>query len=116
MGIPDLLRLLRQKVEDYRQAELLVEDDETDSIPVIGLTDEQVNSSWVVSVEDGIFVVSGDKIEKFARRTNFDQYEGVDRLRDIMRKMGITHELIRQGAKSTSEVRIGEFRLTLTEQ
>ena len=115
MGIPDLLRLLRQKVEDYRQAELLVEDDETDSIPVIGLTDEQVNSSWVVSVEDGIFVVSGDKIEKFARRTNFDQYEGVDRLRDIMRKMGITHELIRQGAQGDSTIRIGSDDFSLAD-
>ena len=70
--------------------------------------------------EDGeavkVFAVRGAKIEKFARRTNFDQFEAVNRLRDIMKKMGITHELIRQGAVGESIIRIGESEFTLIEQ
>jgi GTP-binding protein len=60
--------------------------------------------------------VIGEKIEKFARRTNFEQFEAVNRLRDIMRKLGITHELIRQGAIGESVVYIGEAEFTLVEQ
>ncbi len=62
------------------------------------------------------FIVTGAKIEKFARRTNFDQFESVNRLRDIMRKMGITHELLRQGAIG-SLIQIGEsMPFTFVEQ
>ncbi|QWQ32067.1 DUF1967 domain-containing protein [Candidatus Minimicrobia naudis] len=61
---------------------------------------------------------AGAKIEKFARRTNFDQFESVNRLRDIMRKMGITHELLRRWrAMGDSLVQIGEsMPFTLVEQ
>ena len=61
--------------------------------------------------EDGeiprVFAVSGQKLEKFARRTNFAQFEAVNRLRDIMKRLGVTHELIRQGAEGDSIVQIG---------
>ena len=57
------------------------------------------------------------RLKKFARRTNFDQFESVNRLRDIMRKMGITHELLRQGAIGESLIQIGEsMPFTLVEQ
>jgi GTP-binding protein len=68
--------------------------------------------------EDGhdVYEVRGHKIEKFARRTRFDTHEGVNRLRDIMKKMGITHALTRAGAKGDSIIRIGFDRFTLVEQ
>ena len=63
-----------------------------------------------------MFAVTGAKIEKFARRTNFDQFEAVNRLRDIMKRLGISHELIRRGAEGNSYVIIGESRpFTLVE-
>ena len=117
-GVKDLLRLLRQEVVAYRtaQAEQSSEEVEAEGLPVISLGDEQADDVWAVQPEAEGFRVTGDKIEKFARRTNFDQFEGVNRLRDIMRKLGITHELIRQGAESDSVIYIGESEFTLLEQ
>ena len=117
-GVKDLLRLLRQEVVAYRtaQAAQSSEEVETEGLPVISLGDEQADDVWAVQPEAEGFRVTGDKIEKFARRTNFDQFEGVNRLRDIMRKLGITHELIRQGAESDSVIYIGESEFTLLEQ
>ena len=117
-GVKDLLRLLRQEVVAYRtaQAAQSSEEVETEGLPVISLGDEQADDVWAVWPEEDGFRVTGDKIEKFARRTNFDQFEGVNRLRDIMRKLGITHELIRQGAESDSVIYIGESEFTLLEQ
>ena len=63
-----------------------------------------------------VWVVSGAKIEKFARRTNYEQFESVNRLRDIMKKMGIYHQLVREGASGDSMVRIGASEFTLLEQ
>jgi len=118
-GLTELLRLLRGEVDDVRAAAAAAEaeqESEHEDLPVISLAPSQKSDAWKVVKEDEVYVVRGDKIEKFARRTNFDQYQGVNRLRDIMKKMGITHELIRQGAESDSIIRIGVDEFTLLEQ
>lgn len=118
-GLTELLRELRRQVESVRAIEAEIADEDLDSdddIPVISLSDQQKTASWVVEKIDGEYFVRGDKIEKFARRTNFDQFQGVNRLRDIMRKMGIYHELVRQGAEGNSVIRIGDEEFTLLEQ
>ena len=79
--------------------------DEEDLIPVITLGDTQ-DSLLVSRGQDG-FVVSGPKIERFARRTDFDNPAGIERLRDIMRKMGIMHELERQKIDPDDTIIIG---------
>ncbi len=118
-GVKELLRLLRAKVEARRQEEAALAAEESDVVegmPVISLSEEQVADAWTVEREAGGYRVVGEKIEKFARRTNFEQFEAVNRLRDIMRKLGITHELIRQGAIGENVVHIGEAEFTLVEQ
>ncbi len=72
-------------------------------VPTLRLKDQ---SSWRVSREGDVFTVSGSKIERFAVRTDFDNEEGLRRLRVIMRKQGIMHELGRQGIKPGNIVRI----------
>lgn len=117
-GTKEVLRALREQVIAARakEAEILETEDDTSELPVIGLTGEAQANAWTVEKDDDVYIVRGDKIEKFARRTNFDQYEGVNRLRDIMKKMGITHELARKGATGESLVRIGIDEFTLVEQ
>ena len=116
-GITDVLRVLRKEVQAAHQLILdQVDDTETSDIPVISLKTSEKADAWSVTQDEGVYVVRGEKIEKFARRTNFDQYEGVNRLRDIMKKLGITHELNRQGATGASTIRIGVDDFTLLEQ
>ncbi len=118
-GLTDVLRALRQKVQQIRTEEHEQTTEEAE-IPVITLTTEQKHLAWHIAVREGdngvVFVVTGHKIEKFARRTNFDNFEGLNRLRDIMKKMGITHELRRKGAEGTSIIRISGVDFTLIEQ
>lgn len=123
-GLTEVLRALRQKVVAAREVEkqrLEEEAEETDGMAVISLSDETKALSWEVSkIENNegetVFVVKGPKIEKFARRTQFDNHEGVNRLRDIMKKMGIAHALKRAGADGASVIRIGMAEFTLVEQ
>lgn len=126
-NIKELLRLLRQEVEDYRQREAKVVETSGDDVPVISLGERESADDWLVERLDDVenedgevvraFKVTGKKIEKFARRTNFDQFEAVNRLRDIMKRLGIFHELMRRGAEGDSYVVIGESQLfTLVEQ
>jgi GTP-binding protein len=113
--LTEVLRALRQRVEAARAAEVPDEEEDT-GIPTISLSSTALSEAWTVAKEDDIYVVRGEKIEKFARRTNFDSFEGVNRLRDIMHKMGITHEMTRKGAQSDSLIRIGIDEFPLVEQ
>ena len=60
--------------------------------------------------------MTGEKIEKFARRTDLSNYASVNRLRDIMKKLGIRAELTNQGAGPDSLIEISGKTFTLVEQ
>lgn len=108
-GVTDLLRTLDAEVKRVRaqKLEAAEAEEEATGVPVISLDDAQKRDSWKVTHDGGRFVVSGQKIEKFAARTNFDSEPGRRRLWDILGKMGVMHELDRQGMKEGDTVSIG---------
>jgi GTP-binding protein len=118
-GLTEVLRALRQKVIESRKVIEIIED-ESEEIETISLGPAKIAEIWDVkrvSDENGVnFVVTGEKIEKFARRTDFSNFEGVNRLRDIMKKLGIAHELRRQGAEGDSIIKIGGNEFSFLEQ
>ena len=81
---------------------------ETDAIPTITLPDS--DKHWSVEKTEGGYRVTGKTIERFAAKTDFDNFAGVDRLRDIMRKNGIMHELERAKIKPGDQVIFGDKR------
>ena len=87
----------------------------SDALPVIQLGPEQLSRAWKVEPEGDKFVVTGAKIEKFARRTDLNNYASVNRLRDIMKKMGIRAELTARGATPESIISIAGKEFTLVE-
>lgn len=117
-GMKELLRELVREVKTERATISEAEEAAEDDFPTISLSQEAQAEAWTVRYDedDKKYVVSGDKIEKFARRTNFDGYENVNRLRDIMKKMGISHELTRKGAVGDSTICIGNNEFTFLEQ
>ncbi len=84
-------------------------------IPTISLSQDSLKSTWQVKKIDDKFIVTGEKIEKFARRTDLNNYASVNRLRDIMKKLGIRAELTNQGAKPDSIISIAGKEFTLVE-
>ena len=84
-------------------------------LPVISLSPDQLSNSWKVEKVGDKFVVTGQKIEKFARRTDLENYASVNRLRDIMKKLGIRAELTSQGAEPESIITIAGKEFTLVE-
>ena len=105
-GLNELLRELSTLVtrERARKAAEIEEKGTVDGVPVLTLKKEQL--AWKVKKIDNYFLVTGHKIEKFASRTDFENEAGVQRLRDIMKKMGIMHELIRQGVDAGDRILI----------
>lgn len=128
MGVKDLLReLIKVKATSQSNSEPKVTHPvsqkkspevtaEEKAIPVITLTSEQLSKAWKVEKQADKYIVTGPKIEKFARRTDLGNYESVNRLRDIMKKMGIRAELTSQGAQPESIISIAGKEFTLVEE
>jgi GTPase len=103
-GMPELLRNVRKLVEQERAHERAAEAMATaPDVPVLTLEDR--DDGWEVIKEEDAFVVRGTKIERFAARTDFNSPAGVERLRDIMQRHGIMHELVRQGINPGDSIR-----------
>lgn len=85
-------------------------------IPTISLSKDALKDTWQVeTLDDDHFRVTGEKIEKFARKTDLNNYASLNRLRDIMKKMGIRAELTTRGAKPESIIEIAGKEFTLVE-
>lgn len=122
-GVREVLRALASTVARVRADQAAVAaaeaEQEGDDEDRITLTDRQLDEQWHVRLEEGAFVVTGPKIEKFAARTDYGNIHSVNRLRDIMSKMGVMHELRRQKADPDDIIVFGErgeFRMTVEEQ
>jgi GTP-binding protein len=103
-GLQELLFAVKAAVQAER-AKPVEEVTTVGEIPVLRLPN--TNEEWNVERKGDTFVVRGQRIEQFARRTDFTNEEAIQRLRDIMRRAGIMHELTRQGIEAGQTVQIG---------
>ncbi|MBQ8984589.1 GTPase ObgE [Candidatus Saccharibacteria bacterium] len=125
-GLDEVLRALKKEVERGDRKPLTMSDADiiasgannestSDELPVISLSDKALKDAWTVEEDGEKYIVRGEKIEKFARRTDLTNYASVNRLRDIMKKMGIRAELTSRGAKDDSIISIAGKEFTLVE-
>jgi GTP-binding protein len=59
-----------------------------------------------IEVEDGVYVVSGERVERLARMTNFDSDEALARFEQVLAKMGVDKKLRELGVHEGDTVRI----------
>jgi GTP-binding protein len=102
-GLTQLMFTIKRTVEDVRSRVEVVAEDKT--LPVIRMTNTE--DEWKIVKDGDRFIVTGQKIEQFARRTDFTNEQAVQRLRDIMRRQGILHELVRQGIEPGNTIQLG---------
>ena len=120
-GTAEVLRELARKVHELRRQQAAIDEEggEESAVPRIALSDAQLDQKWHVTKEEGRYVVTGRKIEKFAARTDYSNPHSVNRLRDIIKKMGITHQLVRRGVENDDIVvfgKRGDYQMRFTEE
>ncbi len=116
-GILELLRRLAEMVEQQKAKQALIDKADVSSRVEIKLDSRQLATSWWVSRrDDGSYLVTGEKIERFAERTDFASEFSINRLRDILAKLNIVAELVKQGATGESVIEIAGHRFPLQEQ
>jgi GTP-binding protein len=102
-GVKALLRVVQSQVEKTHKAEDRVK---KTALPVIGIKPD--DDAWQVEKTDSGFLITGRKIERFAGRTRFGNEPAEQRLRDILKKMGIMRELERQKIEAGQKITIGQ--------
>ncbi|MFO0862316.1 MAG: GTPase ObgE [Candidatus Saccharibacteria bacterium] len=105
-GIVTLLRAALTMVEKSNKQREHVQPEE--ELEVITLAPGE---TWEVSKEKEGYKVSGTRLERFAARTNFDQPDGIRRLRDILTREGVGRELTRLGAERGDTIIIAKKKL-----
>ena len=117
LGILELLRRLAEMVEQQKAKQAPIDKADASSRVEIKLDSRQLATSWWVSrKDDGSYLVTGEKIERFAERTDFASEFSINRLRDILAKLNIVAELVKQGATGESVIEIAGHRFPLQEQ
>ncbi len=106
-GITKLLAAIVPLVERARTRREAEESEE--AIPVIDEASQP--NLWHVEYKDGVYHISGQKLEGFSRRTDWENDASVERLRDILRKNGIDRELRRLEAEPGSILQIAGHAL-----
>lgn len=111
-GTKELLYALSELVrsERARAAAEIAAEQPDDGIPVLTLEDSE---KWEISGADNVYTISGGVADTFSRRTDFENEESVQRLRSILKKHGILHDLARRGARAGDQIHLasGSFEL-----
>ena len=81
--------------------------------PVIRRFEEE--EAFRIERVNGVFEVSGKRIEKLLAMTNFNTDEGLRRFQMIVEKMGLEEALRRQGIKPGDTVKIDDFEFEYSE-
>lgn len=112
-GVRELLFATSElvKSERARMAAEVAAVEPDDGLPV--LTIDEANRWEVIISEDGTYSVRGGIVDKFATRTDFSNEESVQRLRSIMRKQGVLHDLHRRGARAGDTIHFKSGSLEL---
>jgi len=74
--------------------------------PEPALIDLTPSEPFEVRVEDGVFIVSGPRIERIAKMTDFDSDEALAHFEAILAKMGVEKKLRELGVNEGDTVRI----------
>lgn len=112
-GVQPVLYELKRLVDENRAEREKMEASE-EQRPVI-TAELQPDESWSVEVKGDVIVVRGEKIERFAKRTDFESEDAIRRLRDIMRKLGIIKDLEKRDIVERARIYFGENRVDYME-
>ena len=107
MGIAGMLRAV---VKQLQEIQVSATKEVKETMPVIRLDETE---SWQVDKVGARFVVTGSELEGFAKRTNTDQYQAVQRLRHVLRRKGVLRQIEKLGGSTGSHIEIAGKQITL---
>ncbi len=101
-GTKDLMQYVARKLKDLPIPEFNVAEDFFYETPV---NDED----FTISIDNGVYEISGSRIEKIVNSTNFEDYESLQFFQRALRNLGVIDALEEQGIEEGDTVRLYEI-------
>ncbi len=114
-GLRELLFAIADKVEETPEFPLAHEEEETGINRVLYKHEADPEAFYITRESDGSFVVSGEKIEKLFKMTNFQTDESIRRFSRQLRGLGVDEALRKKGAKDGDTVKLLDFEFEFVE-
>ncbi len=113
-GLRDLLFAIADKLEETPEFPL-EHQEETGVHRVIYKHEADVDPFTITRDSDGSFIVSGEKVEKLFKMTDFSREESVRRFARQLRGLGVDDALRSKGAKDGDTVKLLDFEFEFIE-
>ncbi|MDQ0219360.1 GTPase ObgE [Peribacillus cavernae] len=114
-GIRDLLYTIADKIEETPEFPLEHQEEETGVHRVLYKHESSRDEFAITRDPDGSFVVSGFKVERLFKMTDFTREESVRRFARQLRSFGVDDVLREKGAKDGDTVRLLEYEFEFVE-
>jgi GTPase len=114
-GLRELLFSIADKIEQTPEFPLEHEEEETGINRVLYKHEADPEAFYITRDPEGAFVVSGEKIEKLFKMTNFQTDESIRRFSRQLRGLGVDEALRKKGAKDGDTVKLLEFEFEFVE-
>ncbi|HEY2420808.1 MAG TPA: GTPase ObgE [Neobacillus sp.] len=114
-GTRELLFAIADKLENTPEFPLEHEEEETGVHRVLYKHEADAESFMITREPDGSFVVSGEKVEKLFKMTDFSREESVRRFARQLRGLGVDEALRKKGASDGDIVKLLEFEFEFIE-
>ncbi|MGG1677565.1 GTPase ObgE [Neobacillus sp. NRS-1170] len=114
-GLRELLFAVADKIEETPEFPLEHEEEDTGVHRVLYKHEKDPDAFHISRESDGSFVVSGEKIEKLFKMTNFSREESVRRFSRQLRGLGVDEALRQRGAKDGDIVKLLDFEFEFIE-
>jgi GTPase len=114
-GLRELLFAIADKIEQTPEFPLEHVEEETGVNRVLYKHEADPEAFYITREPDGSFVISGEKVEKLFKMTNFQTEESVRRFSRQLRGLGVDDALRQKGAKDGDIVKLLEFEFEFVE-
>ncbi|RSK44877.1 GTPase ObgE, partial [Bacillus canaveralius] len=115
-GLRDLLFAIADKLEDTPEFPLVVEEEADQDVHRVMYKHEAEQQEFMITRDpDGTFVLSGEKLERLFKMTDFSRDESVRRFARQLRGMGIDEALRKKGAADGDTIKLMDYEFEFIE-
>ena len=108
-------QLLYKTLEMLKASPSIIEPVEEETTKTYTFEKEQNEKTFEINIEDGIYVLTGPKIDLLFARADFSKDTGIKRFARQLRSIGVDEKLREMGCKNHDIVRISNYEFEFTE-
>ena len=108
-GIEQLMQYTATVVEQVEKERALQKPEPVQEVKEYKYQASQKNEFTITKLEDHVFEIKGENLERLVERTNLDYQDGVMRLARKLKNLGVDDALRKKGAVDGDDVIIGSF-------